>query len=333
MKKLDRDLHYDEALRLFKKKKIATKVAKDLCDKYGLEYNESEGRKVRKWLNPALLADKGQIIGEDDQVKNAKILIYDIETSRAVFKRFWTGEQYVSYKDMTREPAIITIAWKWLDEDTVYSDTWDMKTHSDKKLIKNFLKVYNEADMVVGINNNSFDNKWVAARAAKYGFPINTYIKSFDVQRKARKLFMLPSYSMDYLTKWLNVTNKQSHEGIKMWDMIEDGSKAEQEEYIEKMLVYNKYDVICTQDLYMKLRTYMNSPLHVGVLKGSDKYTCPECGGSNIELYKNTVTSAGSVQRVMICKDDGIKFKINDTEYRRFLASEVSATEKEVVNE
>ena len=246
-----------------------------------------------------------------------KILVYDIETSRGVFKAFWTGKQYLGYKAMIKEPSIISISWKRLGNDKIHHLTWD-KDHSDKQMVKDFLVHYNKADMLIGQNNDNFDNRWVQARAMKYGFDFNTFLRSFDIMKQNKKLFRVVSYSMDYTAKFLNVTFKQSHEGIKMWDMIEDGTPSQQKEYLKKMVDYNVGDIITTEEIYLKNRKYYGHKTHFGVLNGEETYTCPNCGSSQVELYKTTVTPAGTIQRIMKCKCD-VKYKLTNKKYMALL--------------
>ena len=252
-----------------------------------------------------------------------KILVYDIETSRGVFKAFWTGKQYLGYKAMIKEPAIISISWKWIGGNKVHHLTWN-KDHSDKDMVKKFLVHYNSADMVVGYNNENFDNRWVQARAMKYGFDFNTYIRSFDIYKQNKRLSRIVSYSMDYQAKFIDVAFKQSHEGILMWDMIEDGTPSEQKEYLQKMIDYNVGDIITTEEIYLKNRKYYGHKTHFGVLHGEEKYTCPNCGSSHVELYKTTVTPAGTIQRVMKCNCE-VKYKLNNKQYMDFLNYKIKA--------
>ena len=248
-----------------------------------------------------------------------KLLIYDLETSRATFKRFWTGKQYLGYKDMKDEPAIISVAWKWFGEDEVYTLAWDSK-HSDEALMKKFLKEYNKADLVIGVNNDNFDNRWINARAAKYNLEVNVFVKSFDIMKQAKRMFRLPSYSMDFMAKYFGVTNKQGHEGIKMWDMVEDGNKTEQKEYLQKMIDYNIGDIVATEDLFVYFAKYFKLPIHLGTLTGEAKWTSPYTGSDNVELMHTMTTAAGTTQRVMKCLDTNSQFKISNTEYFKFLS-------------
>ena len=194
-----------------------------------------------------------------------------------------------------------------------------MKTHSDKELMEKFLEVYNQADLVVGYNNNNFDNRWINARAMKYNLFVNVFVKSFDLIKHSKRLFRLLSYSMDYLAKFYGVTLKQSHEGIIMWDKIEEGTPEEQAEYIQKMIDYNVGDIITTEEIFLKLRKYMGHQIHVGTLKGGEKWSCPSDGSENVALFKVTATAAGTIQYVMRNLDTDVLYKLSPSNYNKFL--------------
>lgn len=270
-------------------------------------------RTIRNWANN---------LGLEGQQSNAeaRVMIYDIETSRTTAKVWWTGKQYINHKSLKSEPAIISISWKWLGEDKIHALTWD-DNHCDKKMLQEFLVEYNSADMIIGQNNDRFDNRWVNARAMKHNLDIDTHIKSFDIMKQTKRLFRLPSYSMDYITKYLNVENKLTHEGLHMWDMIEDGNKAQQKEYLQKMVDYNVGDIVSTEAMYIRLRKYMGHKVHFGVLNGEEKWTCPIDGSRNVALLKVTATAAGTLQYIMRCNDDGTTYKINNRAYNQYLDS------------
>lgn len=268
-------------------------------------------RGVRKWANRLEL-------GLNKQNQIGKILIYDIETSRIPALVWWTGKQYVSHDQLRDEAKIITIAYKWLGDDDITVLTWD-KNQSDKNLLKEFLNVYNSADMVVGQNNDRFDNRWINARAAKYGFYVNTFVRSFDIQKEAKRLFRLPSYSMKYIAKFFGLELKMEHEGIIMWDKIQFGNLEEQKEYLQKMCDYNKQDIVVTEEMFLYLRKYMGHKMHFGVLNGEEKWTSPSSGSKNVELIKTTVTPAGTIQRIMKDKDNNTTYKLTNKQYMAFL--------------
>lgn len=248
-----------------------------------------------------------------------KILTYDIETSFVLARVWGTGKQYVGHDAIQDETQIITVAYKWVGSNKVEYLKWSRKKKSDKKLMKAFLEEYNKADMVIGWNNNSFDNKIVNSRALKHGLEVNTHVKSFDIMRQVKKVFRLPSYSMAYVSKYLGLGGKLQHNGIKMWEDIAWGSKADYKQSMAMMVKYNVQDVALTEEIYFKVRKYLSGVMHAGVLMGKSKMTCPHCGGDHGKLYRTIVTEGGSIQRVMKCKKDGVKYKVSNAEYLKSL--------------
>jgi len=273
-------------------------------------------RTIRRWAK--ILG-----VGTDMPFQNQRILTYDIETSRSKADLWWTGKQYVGHHQISENPRIISIAWKWMDEDAVEYVTWD-DDKDDKKLLVEFLKHYNKADMVIGQNNDRFDNRWVNARAAFHNLEVNTFVKSFDIMKQTKRLFRLPSYSMAFIAKFFGLTLKQSHEGIHMWDMIEKGTDLEKQEYLAKMVEYNIGDIITTEEIYYKLRRYMGHKVHFGVFNGQEKYTCPDSGSTDVELYKTTYTTAGTIQHIMKSNETDSLYKISNRDYMRYLEDKMN---------
>lgn len=280
-------------------------------------------RTIRDWANKLHLG----VLPENITNPN-KIMVYDIETSRATFKLFWTGNQYVSVNNMTQAPKIISISWKWLGKEKVHALTWD-KNQCDKKMLKEFIKEYNKADMVIGQNNDKFDNRWVNARIAKHDLFVNTHVKSFDIMKQNKKYFRLPSYSMKFMCEYFDVEQKLEHSGKKMWDLIEDGTREEQENALKEMVDYNKGDIISTEALYYRLRKYYGHKVHFGVLNGEPKWVSPSNGSYDVKLYKTDVTPAGTIQRIMKCNSDGTLYKINNKTYMDYLDWKIKNSKKE----
>ena len=292
------------------------------------QYSSNKSRKkVQKELSKFLNVTTRQVrnyarelglgVSKKDIV-NDKVMVYDIETSRAEFKLFWTGKQFVPHSAMKKEPKIISIAWKWVGNDEVFDLTWD-KNQCDKKMVSEFLKDYNKSSMVIGQNNNSFDNKWINTRAAKHRLHVDRYVKSFDIYRMSKRYFRLPSYSMAFMARYFGLTLKQSHEGSHMWDMIEDGNKDEQAEYLQKMVDYNKGDIVTTEELYMTLKPYFGSVTNNAVKQGLPKWACPVSGSTEIKLLKTIFTEQGTVQRILFCEESKHQYKVSNKTYMDFL--------------
>jgi len=154
-----------------------------------------------------------------------------------------------------------------LNEDKVHTLTWD-DVQDDKEMLRKFIIDYNKCDIVIGQKNDRLDNRRIATRATKHNLEFNSYVKSFDIMKQTKRLFRLPSYAMAFIAKFFGLTLKLSHEGIHMWEMIEDGTPAEKKEYMAKMLEYNVGDIVTTEEIYYKLRKYMGHKIHFGVFNG-----------------------------------------------------------------
>ena len=298
----------DIIIQLYESDKSRDEVQDIISDRYNISK-----RSVRNWARKLEVGQMSKNITDP-----SRIMIYDIETCRVRAWVWWTGKGYTNHKSLIDEPKIITISWKWLGEDQIYYVTWD-KNHCDKKLMVDFLKEYNKADMVIGYNNDSFDNRWINARAMKHNLDVNIHVKSYDIMKEEKKVFRVPSYSMAYMSKYSSVILKQGHEGIKMWEMIQTGTAEEQAEYLEKMVIYNIGDIAATEELYLRLRKYFGHRTHLGVLKGGERFSSPDTGSLNVELYRRQATPSGTIQIVMIDKDTGVKYKISNRQYMSFL--------------
>lgn len=303
LSKKDRQLIIDQYSSNKPRKKIQKELSKQL--------NVTK-RQVRNYARELNLGIK------KSDIVNDRVMVYDIETSRIKADVWWTGKQYINHKQLRSEPKIISIAWKWVGHDEVYYLTWDKK-HCDKKMVAEFLKHYNKSSMVIGQNNNSFDNKWINTRAAKHNLHVDRYVKSFDIYRMAKRYFRLPSYSMAYMAKYFGLTLKQSHEGLYMWDMIEYGNKKQQKEYLQKMVTYNKGDIVTTEELYMTLKPYFGSVTNNAVKKGLPKWACPVIGSTEIKLLKTIFTEQGTVQRILYCEESKHQYKVSNKTYMDFL--------------
>lgn len=276
------------------------------------EYFDVAERTIRKWANNLQIG-----VMEKNIVNPNKIMIYDIETSRADFKAFWTGKQFLSHYQMRSEPKIISISWKWLGDDTVHHLHWDLENNCDEQLMRDFIPEYNKADLVVGYNNNNFDNRWINARAMKFGLPVNMFVKSYDLMRKLKKHVRIPSYAMAFVANYFGCTLKLSHEGAVMWDKIEEGTMAEKVEYIQKILDYNIGDIITTEEIFLKLRKYLGTEVNFATFNGGEKWQCPWTGSEDVYLDRVTATKAGTMQYIMMGQEG--QYKISQRDYNKFM--------------
>ena len=85
------------------------------------------------------------------------------------------------------------------------------------------------------------------------------------------------------------------------------------------MVDYNVGDIISTEALYYRLRKYYGHKIHLGVSNGEPKWTSPDNGSYNVELFKTSVTPMGTIQRFMRSKDTGVQYRISNKLYMDFI--------------
>lgn len=261
-----------------------------------------------------------------NQSNKIKRLFYDIETSYNI-GWFWRAgyNQNITYDQIIHERAIMTIAWKWEGQDEVHYKSWS--NGCDKELVETFINLMNEADELVGHNIERYDTSFILTRAIKHGILALPKYKQYDTLKKAKHHFNFNSNRLDYIAKFLGLDGKYKHSGIEMWDKIihydlfKKGSLEERNKAMEEMIYYNCIDVVLTEDVFNRLRLYTNPETHHGVLMNKPKFTCPNDGSENVELFKTQVTASGTVKRIMKCNDCNQFFTISNKDYLKFINS------------
>lgn len=300
-------LNYQDLLKIFTEDTWAkgniTRTTKKWCEQNNQPYDDNLRRHVSRIFQEEM--DK-----EDSPV--VKRLFWDIETSPNLVYSWRIGYNLsLQPHDIVKERAIISIAYKWEHEDEVHVLTWD-ENQCDKKMLEEFVEVLHSADESVAHNGKRFDEKWLRTRCIYHRILTFPRYKSLDTLLKAKQGFNFNSNKLDYIAKYLGVGAKLQHEGFEMWrKIIEDKDP----EALEAMCQYNKIDVIVLQDVYQALKSYVNPETHEGVILGKGKHTCPYCGGEESELLKNTVTTKGTIQRVMECNGCKSTFTIANSTY------------------
>jgi len=226
-----------------------------------------------------------------------KRLIWDIETSPNVGFFWRSGHEIdVGTHNIITERAIICVCWKWAGEKKVHSLAWNKG--NDEKLIKEFIKVLNQADEAIAHNGDRFDLKWFRGRCLYYRVPMSPKVQTIDTLKESRKLFDLNSHRLNYLGEYLGLGGKEDTGGFDTWRKIilENDNKA-----LKQMVKYCKRDVDLLEKVFDVLNPYISSRVHYGAYTNE----CPECGSDNVIISKTRITAGGSKQYQFKCKDCG----------------------------
>ena len=284
-----------------------THIADEVMKKFNLQTKaETFRRRVGTFLA------KSNIKKQTSEIKR---LFFDIETSYYLVPTFQFWKVNINPDNILREKKIICIAYKWQYEDKVHVLKWD-ENQDDTKLIKDFIQVIKDADELIAHNGDKFDIKELRTRAILTGNLMFPIYRTLDTLKKSRQYFRFPSNKLDYLGKVLNVGRKLDHEGMKLWiDICEHKNKAS----LKKMIEYCVQDVAVLEDVYFALSPYIYHNTNMAVLKGGEKWHCPECASQNVQLSHTDATAMGYIKRHMKCNSCRKFYKISNRTYIRML--------------
>jgi predicted PolB exonuclease-like 3'-5' exonuclease len=286
-------------------------IAREVARKFEIIDRDTET--IRKYINKYR-----KKVGVAKEKKVLKRLFFDIETSYVKALVWRPGEQRVPITNIRGYTKIICISYKWQHEDKVHTLVWD-KNQCDKKVVKEFIKILAEANEVVAHNGDRFDVKHVRTRAVDHNLLMYTKYRTNDTLKKARRFFNFLSNKLDYIGQFLEVGGKTPHEGMIMWEMIQEGTPAQQKEYLKKMVEYCERDVILLQDAFTVMSPYIDHNTNYAVLSGGYKWQCPECASKDVKMHHTDTTAMGWVKRHMCCNSCKKSYHISGKSYENYL--------------
>ena len=216
----------------------------------------------------------------------SKVLIYDIE-NMALLGYAWQLYDTNIIKTV-HDQHFLTFAWKWLGEKKInalsladFPEQFKKDPHNDVELIKVLHKLYDEADIVIAHNGNSFDQKMATGRFIYHRLGPAAPYQQVDTLRISRKLARFPSHKLDDLSEMLG-HGKKIKTDFDLWYNVDHGDP----KAIKQMIKYNKRDVELLEMLYKELRPYDTAHPNMAALDGRPK-ACPAC------LEESVLHSAG----------------------------------------
>lgn len=208
-----------------------------------------------------------------------KELIFDIEVSGMLMFGFGVGKQNVSYLQLLTECKIVCLCYRWRDEpiDIYHELKWNHKKQCDKKLLLDFIKVVEQADVVIGQNHERFDIRHVNARIASHGLAKQLPILvTDDLYKLVKRKLYLPCYKLDYMAEHFGFGRKKQTD-LQLWiDLLYHRKK----EALDYMTEYCGRDVILTDQVFTRLEPYLNRKI-LGSVWNDDRAHCRQinCDG------------------------------------------------------
>lgn len=236
---------------------------------------------------------------------HAKILIFDLETLPLEAYVWGMWKQSIGYNTdmLISDWFMVTWAAKWLFEDKIYGDRLTVKealAEDDSRIMKSLWDLIEEADIIIAHNLIKFDEKRMNTRFLLNGLPKPSPYQRIDTLLHARKRLSVSKNSLDYLGEVLGVGRKMETGGFSLWK----GCRRGEEESLQKMFEYNIRDITLLEDVYLKLRPYIQPHPNVGLWITEDVETCPTCGSDDLE-YTGTYTTSANIYEAVRCKNCG----------------------------
>lgn len=211
-------------------------------------------------------------------------------------------KQNISLEQTISEWFMISWSAKWLGSPDVMGDVVTPRealNEDDSRIAKTLWELIDDADIIVGHNCNAFDVPKMNTRFILAGLPRPSPYQKIDTLKTARKHFGFSSNKLDALCTYFGIGNK-NETTFSLWSRCLDGEK----EALEYMLEYNRQDVIILEDVYMKMRAWMDNHPNTGLYVEDAVSVCHVCGSRNLTSdgsYKYTSVSKFLVKRCLDC--------------------------------
>lgn len=228
--------------------------------------------------------------------KGAKILYLDIECSPNIADVWGLWDQNVGLSQLKRASRIMGFSYRWNSH--VKAKWIGEDTASQFAILAAAHRLYDEADVVVTYNGNSYDNKVLNAEWVKKGFEPPSPYKSLDLYRIVAKHFKFPSKKLAYVAQVLIGDTKVSHAGHDLWNACLDPHIDEKTRSAawRVMSRYCRQDVDLLVPLHEKLLPWLGDTVNIAYLNDQLE-GCPKCGSGKLQKRGFFHTATRSYQR------------------------------------
>lgn len=270
-----------------------------LCQNCGSENIQKRGflasGKQRIYCNDC--GGWSSVLKEEDTTEypkkiGAKILLFDIETApMEVYVWDLRNNNYISPDNVIKDFSVLCWSAKWLFDSTVIGakvSGQDAINREDKSILEEMWKLLDEADIVIVQNGKKFDIPKLNTRFIKAGYPPPMYYQVVDTKEIMKRNFGFSSNKLDYVNEFLGIECKDEME-FEDWIQCVRGN----EEYLQKMLDYNKNDVVIMEELYLKLRPWIPAHANLGVFVDVGRDCCPNCQSTQLRWVGQYSTPLG----------------------------------------
>jgi hypothetical protein len=237
-----------------------------------------------------------------------KILYVDIENSPNQADVWGLWDQNVGLNQLRQSSRIIGVGYRWASQQrTTFLSIYEPGSGAllgNTAMLQQMRDLYDEADIVVTYNGNSFDNKHLNAAWAMADIsPPSPYI-SIDLYRVVRQNFKFPSNKLDYVASVLLGDHKLQNTGHLLWrQCLDDDIDPETRRKAWSLMArYCRKDVDLLVPLHKKLTPWLPETVNVAVMGSQPQHNaCPKCGSDDVQSRGHTYTRTRAYKRYL-CK-------------------------------
>lgn len=219
---------------------------------------------------------------QPDQLKEARILILDIETAPISAYVWSLWKQSVFIDQIKNDWFMLTWSAKWLCEKKILSDrltSAEAKRQDDKRITKNIWALFDEADIIIAHNGDKFDIPAINTRFLKHGLNPPSPFQTIDTLKHLQKTFRFSSNKLDHVNRVLKLRQKINTGGFQLWADCYAGN----EEALKKMERYNIHDVKILEETYLLLRPWIRPHPNINLFVLDGQEGCPNCGSRDMK--------------------------------------------------
>jgi len=225
-----------------------------------------------------------------------KTLYFDIETTGMILFGYRLGKQHIAHDQILKRSQVMCISWAWGDgkvQNAVFDrdkfDWFKKDDDADYELLKNFVNMAMDADVVIGHNGKNFDVAELRSRLIKHKLPDFQPTLIDDTYLMTKNIGFV-SHKLDDLGDYLGVGKKMEHgHGVEWWVEILRGNK----KILAEMCKYCSIDVARLRGIYKELKPYIGSNLNLAIFY-SRPDMCPNCGSTRTPIIRHyKYTKAG----------------------------------------
>lgn len=229
----------------------------------------------------------------------SRILTLDIETSPHKGWAFNVWQNNMAPGQIIEATFMMSWAAKWLGgkkKDIVY------RSFRDVDMVGELYDMMEEADMIVGYNQDKFDLRHISREFVTEDFPPPRNVATVDLLKVVKNRFNFPHNRLDYVAPRIlgDKFRKLDTGGFDLWPAFIDGD----EKAVRLMERYNKQDVYVTEALYLKLRPWVRNHPYIGgegkVFFGDTRqeHHCPVCTSTRISLERPRYTRCFAIRQL-----------------------------------